>query len=64
MSVEEPQVVATGRYNIGQTCLLLGISRNTLFKYTLNGTIKCGYRPNLRKFYTGLEILRFWRMQI
>lgn len=59
---EEPRVAPTGRYNITDTCRLLGICRNTLRRYTEEGKIKCGFRrSNMRKFYSGMEILKLWR---
>ena len=59
---EEPRVAATGRYSIPETCRALGIHRNTLRLYTQGGLIKCGFRrANGKKFYTGAEILRFWK---
>jgi len=62
---EEPIVVPTSRYNVNQTCELLTISRKTLGKYTSTGMIKCGLRKaNMRKFYTGSEILAFWRRSV
>lgn len=62
---KEPDVSATGRYSIGETCAALGIHRNTLCRYTEQGLIKCGFRrATARKFYLGQEILRFWRAQI
>jgi predicted site-specific integrase-resolvase len=61
MTAEETKVSREGRYSVAQTCLALGISRNTLRKYTDEGYIKCGYRRGTcRKFYSGNEIRRFW----
>ena len=61
----EPKVAETGRYSITETCNVLGIHRNSLRKYTDQGFIKCGFRKvTARKFYTGSEILRFWRAQL
>lgn len=61
----EPQVVATNRYNINETCELLGISRKTLAKYTKYGMIDCGFRKvSLKKFYTGVAIMKFWRASV
>lgn len=64
MTAIEPQASASGRYSIGEACVLLGIHRNTLAKYTDSGEIKCGFRKNGRKFYLGREIMRFWREQL
>ena len=62
MRSEEPRVYLSYRYSIKQTCALLGIHCNTLRYYTEKGFIKCGYRmPSKRKFYTGRDILYFWR---
>lgn len=60
----EPRVSANGRYSINETCNLLGIHRNTLLRYTEQGIIKCGIRRStMRKFYSGMEILKFWKGQ-
>lgn len=61
----EPKVIATSRYSINETCELLGITRKTLQKYTMFGLIKCGFRKaTMKKFYTGLEIMKFWRTAV
>nr|WP_302335256.1 DNA-binding protein [uncultured Prevotella sp.] len=61
----EPKVIATSRYSINETCELLGITRKTLQKYTVFGLIKCGFRKaTMKKFYTGLEIMKFWRTAV
>lgn len=63
MSNTEPAANPASRYSIKETTALLCISRNTLKKYTDLGFIRCGYhKATLRRFYTGLEIVRFWRV--
>lgn len=58
----EPLVMPNDRYTIKETCAILAINRKTLAKYTKAGLIQCGHRPTtLQKFYTGQNILRFWR---
>lgn len=65
ITATEPRVTADGRYSVSQTCLALGIHRNTLQRYTELGLIKCGFRrETARKFYKGSEIVRFWRAQL
>ena len=65
MTPHEPRVAATDRYTITQAAELLGIHRNTLGRYSMQGLIKCGFRrPTGRKFFTGREILRFWNAQL
>lgn len=67
MTCEQPNVVLDGRYSIKDTCSILGICRETLFRYThVTGDIRCGIARRggrERKFYTGKEILRFWNKQ-
>lgn len=61
---EEPKVSPSARYSIEEAAALLGIHRNTLRRHTNTGPtgISCSFRKsNSRRFYTGLEILRFWR---
>ena len=65
MVTQEPNVRPDGRYSVKQTAALLGFHRNTLLKYTNKGTIRCGIRRSTtRKFYTGAEIIRFWKAQL
>lgn len=62
MIATEPDVSATGRYSIGEAAKLLGLCRDTLRKHSDAGLIKYGiHRSNMRKFYLGSEILRYWR---
>lgn len=62
MTSDEPKVSMTGKYPIGEATRLLCVARNTLRQYTRDGKIKCGWsRANGRRFYTGAELLRFWR---
>lgn len=65
MSSSEPKTEPNSRYSIKETSELLGISRNTLRKYTDAGSIRCGFHKHtMKKFYTGLEITKFWRLQV
>lgn len=65
VTCDEPKVLATSRYSINETCAILCITRKTLEKYTKQGLIHCGYKPKtLRKFYTGLSIMKFWRAAV
>ncbi len=68
MTSERPKVAETGRYSINQTCDLLGISRDTLRKYTDETfEIKCCWRilgGIRRKYYLGSEILRFFDSKV
>lgn len=64
MTVTEPAVIASGRYPVGEASKILGIDRKTLYRHTTEGLIKCGFRrANRRRFYTGSEILRYWKAQ-
>ena len=56
MIATEPNVAKTGRYSLEETAKLLGVHPNTIIRYAKMG--------NRRKFYTGMEILRFWRSEI
>ena len=65
MTALEPIVAPTNRYTIAETAKILGIHRNTLRMHTESGLIKCGYRKtNARRFYTGMEIMKYWKSQL
>lgn len=56
-----PSVEEQGVYSTGQTCEMLGISRNTLVKYTRAGKIRARRNTlNGRIFYIGTDIKKFW----
>jgi excisionase family DNA binding protein len=62
MTAIEPQVAETGRYSIEEAAAALGIHRNTLRRLTKDSKIRCGFRRhNMRRFYLGSEIKRFWK---
>jgi len=64
---EEPKVSPNARYSIGEAAQILGVHRNTLRRYTNTGPtgISCGFRKsNGRKFYTGKDIIKFWRAML
>jgi len=63
--IDEPDVRDTSRYPAGKAADVLGINRSTLWRHTLDGLIRCGFRRRRGKrhikFYTGQEIKRYWR---
>ncbi len=62
MITTEPQIADTSRLSIKQVCEVLEICRTSLQNYTKAGTIKCGHRKaNMRPFYFGHEVKRFWK---
>lgn len=61
----KPDVNPAGRYSIDETRALLGVARSTLSEWTKKGYINCKYhKVSMRKFYTGLEILKCWNMVV
>lgn len=53
------------RYDVKETCAILGMSRKTLRKYTLAGEIhNVVHTPTGKQFYEGAEIERFFRRTI
>lgn len=64
MTVIEPKVDKDGRYSAKEAANLLGVSRSTLARSVKAGKIKCGIRrSNGRRFYLGMEIVRYWRAE-
>lgn len=65
MVAEAPKLNVAGRYTISQTCVLLGIHRNSLRKYTSLGLIKQSFRKSTSAaFYKGTDILKFWAQEM
>ena len=60
MTQEEPKVTPRGKYTTTDTYKLLGISYNTLMKYTREGLIVSS-NGKLGRFFYGENILKFWR---
>ena len=64
MTTTEPKVDKDGRYSTEQAAKMLGISRRTLDGHAKIGKIRYGRRrSNGRRFYTGMEIVRYWRSE-
>lgn len=62
MVTYEPRVNLNGRYSTDEAAALLGVHRNTIIRYTKKGKLRFGIRRSTtRKYYTGAEILRFWK---
>ena len=65
MTPTVPNVSPDGRYSIKETCEILGIHPNTLYYHTNKHNIKYGVRKtNMRRFYTGRDILNFWHREL
>ena len=63
ITMEKPEVDASGRYSVNDTCKLLGIARSTLMDWTKRGYIKRSYhKVGYRPFYKGMEIIKCWNM--
>ena len=61
MVKERPVVKPRGRYTAVETAEILGIHRNTLLNHAKEGNIRFSVnKRTMRKYYEGLEILRFW----
>lgn len=59
---EEPVVSLSARYTIAQTAKFLGMSRNTIKKYTEIGELKSiTHKSTGKTLYEGMAILKFWR---
>lgn len=62
MICREPDIKESDRYSTKQTAEILQVHECTIRRYTKQGYLKCGVkRHNGRRFYTGREILRFYK---
>lgn len=63
MTSNEPNVSDTGRYSITETSRILEVSSETIRRHTKGGMINCKFsKVNGRRFYTGTEIKKYWRL--
>lgn len=61
MTQVKPNVNPTHRYSIKETAELLGVNRHTILRWMRRGLMRFGIRKvNMRKYVTGLEIMRCW----
>lgn len=62
MTSAEPKIPKAGQFSIKETAEILGASRTTIWRWTKMGYLKAKYhRVNKRPFFTGDEIIRFWK---
>lgn len=60
-----PKVIPGARYNTGQACDILGISRNTMRKYVKSGKIHPkSDKDTYRNVFEAKELTRFWNERI
>lgn len=61
-----PSVEPTAKFELREVAALLGASKSSVARWTSLGMLRCGgiRRSNHRKFWTGSEILRFWRAEM
>ena len=65
MTKEQPQVSATGKYELREAAQALDVSTSTLTKWAAAGKINYGIKKiNGRRFFFGSEIIRAWRATI
>jgi len=63
MRSEEPQASPSGRYGVTKAAHLLGVSTSTIYRYEKAGILQARTRKaNRRKFYTGSDIIKAWRI--
>lgn len=61
MTAVPPKVETGARYNTGQACKILGVSRNTLRKYVKNGSLRPKVdKSTFRNVFEARELTRFW----
>lgn len=60
-----PKVETGARYNTGQACQILGVSRNTLRSYIKSGRLRPKVdKSTFRNVFEARELTRFWFEQI
>lgn len=65
MTNAEPKVSEMGRYTTKEVAELLEVNVSTVRRHTEAGYLRCGHwRHNGRRFYTGKEILRYYKAQL
>lgn len=62
LPTELPNLKPTSIFSINDTCKMLGMSRCTLWRKTLEGVIKATTRHN-RTFYTGMAITKYYNQR-
>lgn len=61
MTPTPPEIHPDGRYNATQACRALGVCRNTLRKYVIDGRIRQRLsRRSTRPYYLGRDLMRLW----
>lgn len=60
-----PEIRQDGRYSITDASRLIGVSRNTLYRYIGEGMLKTRMRKvNGRKFIHGSELIKLWEASV
>lgn len=62
MTAIQPDIAPRGRYGASAAAALLGIHRNTLYKYARAGLISKHEGRYGRSYYLGADLIKLWRV--
>lgn len=62
----QPQVDPSARLELREVAALFRVSKSSVLRWTSSGLLRCGglRRSNRRKYWTGAELIRFWKSQM
>lgn len=62
MTKTEPNVKPTDRFELREAAEVMEVDKSTILRWTNKGLLSCRIRrSNNRRFWTGAELVRFWR---
>ncbi|MBO6083202.1 MAG: helix-turn-helix domain-containing protein [Bacteroidales bacterium] len=60
----QPLIDPAAHLELREAALALDVHKSTVLRWTRTGKLRCGIkRLNGRKYWTGAELIRFWRAE-
>lgn len=59
-----PTIDPKARFELREAAAILDVGKASVLRWTSTGRLRCGVkRSNGRKFWTGAELIRFWKSE-
>lgn len=59
-----PKINPDARLELREAAAILNVDRSSILRWTTIGRLRCGIKKsNGRKYWTGAELIRFWKSE-
>lgn len=64
MTTTKPIIDPSARLELRDAAAALGVTKSTILRWSAEGRLACGVKKcNGRRFWTGSELIKFWKSE-